>query len=139
METRDLAAELARDGEIKSKKMVEINKNLGQLVLDRQTMYSYTDVQGSPDVCWEHPELDPLYKTVAQSLDIEPRTELLNKRVEVVKELLSLLSDELKNENLATLEEIIVYLIVIQIFFALYHDIWPLFRQWVYWTMEAGP
>jgi len=48
-------------------------------------------------------------------------------------------SGAVTRENLASLEEILVYLIVIQIFFALYHDIWLLFRQWVYWTMEVGP
>jgi uncharacterized Rmd1/YagE family protein len=61
---------------------------VGQLVLDRHTIYLYADVLDSPEVCWENPEVDPLYKRVVQFLELSPRVELLNRRVEVVRELL---------------------------------------------------
>ena len=79
MSTRGLAAELASEGDIKSASQKDIARNLGQLVLDRHTIYLYADVLDSPDVCWEHPEVDPLYKLCESFLELSPRVELLNK------------------------------------------------------------
>jgi hypothetical protein len=72
-----------------------LDATVGQLVLDRHTIYLYADVLDSPDVCWENPEVDPLYKRVVQFLELSPRVELLNRRVEVVRELLRCAPDKL--------------------------------------------
>lgn len=45
-------------------------------------------VLDTPDVCWENPDLDPLYRKVNTFLELKPRVDLLNSRVEVVRELL---------------------------------------------------
>lgn len=135
--TRGLAAELAAEGSIVSASQKDIARNLGQLVLDRHTIYLYADVLDSPDVCWENPEVDPLYKLVERFLELSPRVELLNKRVEVVRELLSLLSDELKNKHAARLEEIIIYLITIEIALTLIKDIVPAVWETVQGQMAA--
>ncbi|KAJ1488047.1 hypothetical protein T484DRAFT_1784483, partial [Baffinella frigidus] len=50
-------------------------------------------------------------------LELTPRIELLNSRVDVVRELLSLLGDELQNKHASRLEEIIIVLICIEIGF----------------------
>lgn len=135
--TRGLAAELAAEGSIVSASQKDIARNLGQLVLDRHTIYLYADVLDSPDVCWENPEVDPLYKLVETFLELSPRVDLLNKRVEVVRELLSLLSDELKNKHAARLEEIIIYLITIEIVLSLIKDIVPAVWETVQNQMAA--
>lgn len=95
-DTRGLAAELAATGEIVSQSQKDIARTLGRLILDRHSIYLYADVLDAPDVCWENPDLDPLYRLVSKDLELAPRVELLNARVEVVRELLVVLSGELQ-------------------------------------------
>jgi len=130
-DTRGLAAELAELGGIKSKNQQDIAKTLGRLILDRHTIYLYADVLDTPDVCWENPDLDPLYRTVNKYLELTSRIDLLNSRVEVVRELLNLLAEELQNKHASRLEEIIILLITIEIGMEFVKDVVPHVAQWV--------
>ena len=100
-DSRELAAELAENGDIVSQSQKGISRTLGKLILDRHSIYLYADVLDAPDVIWESPDLDPLYKLVAKYLELAPRVELLNARVEVVRELLVVLSGELQVQYMA--------------------------------------
>lgn len=130
-DTRGLAEELAYNGEIISQSQRDIARNMGRLILDRHTIYLYADVLDTPDVCWENPDLDPLYRKVNTFLELKPRVDLLNSRVEVVRELLSVLSDELHSKHASRLEEIIIWLITVEILIEMVKDIVPLANQWV--------
>jgi len=130
-DTRGLAAELAELGEIKSVDQRDIARTLGRLILDRHTIYLYADVLDTPEVCWENPDLEPLYHSANRYLELTPRIELLNSRVDVVRELLSLLGDELQNKHASRLEEIIIVLICIEIGFEFVKDVVPLAADWV--------
>ena len=159
------AHELALAGAIVSQGQKDIARTLGRLILDRHNIYLYADVLDAPDVCWENPDLDPLYRSktfsifwgeggrkcvsllvvcacvracvcvcvclcvcvcvcvcmcsvcagvytcvrrrdkgvtgvggrlVSKSLELAPRVELLNNRVEIVRELLVVLAGELQ-------------------------------------------
>lgn len=130
-DTRGLAAELAATGAIVSQSQKDIARTLGRLILDRHSIYLYADVLDAPDVCWENPDLDPLYRRVAKSLELAPRVELLNARVEVVRELLVVLSGELQNKHASRLEEIIIWLITVEIVIELVKDVVPIVTGWV--------
>ncbi|EKX54689.1 hypothetical protein GUITHDRAFT_160493 [Guillardia theta CCMP2712] len=130
-DTRGLAAELAAKGDIVSQSQRDIARTYGRLILDRHTIYLYADVLDTPDVCWENPDLDPLYRLVNKYLELSPRVELLNSRVDVVRELLSLLSDELQNKHASRLEEIIIFLITVEILIEVVKDIVPMATSWV--------
>ena len=77
----------------------------------------------TPDVCWENPDLDPLYRIVSKQMELAQRVELLNARVEIVRELLVVLSDELQNKHASRLEEIIIWLITVEIVIELVKDL----------------
>ena len=49
-------------GAIVSQGQKDIARTLGRLILDRHNIYLYADVLDAPDVCWENPDLDPLYR-----------------------------------------------------------------------------
>ena len=49
-------------GAIVSQNQKDIARTLGRLILDRHNIYLYADVLDAPDVCWENPDLDPLYR-----------------------------------------------------------------------------
>ena len=109
-DSRELAAELAENGDIVSQSQKGISRTLGKLILDRHSIYLYADVLDAPDVIWESPDLDPLYRLVAKYLELAPRVEFLNARVEVVRELLVVLSGELQVQYMARATNMLLHL-----------------------------
>ena len=55
-------------GAIVSQGQKDIARTLGRLILDRHNIYLYADVLDAPDVCWENPDLDPLYRCADTAL-----------------------------------------------------------------------
>ena len=140
--TRGLAAELAATGAIVSRSRRDIAMTLGNLVMDRHILYLFADVLDSPDVIWHHPEYDSQYRVVERYLELPQRVELLNKRVDVVRELLNLLSNELQFKHSSRLELIIIVLIMLEILLALAKDLVPLalgtFRRGHLWAIAGA-
>jgi uncharacterized Rmd1/YagE family protein len=124
--TRDLAAELAATGAIVSRSRRDIAMTLGSLVMDRHILYLFADVLDPPDIIWNHPEYDSLYRLVERYLELPQRVEMLNKRVDVVRELLNLLSSELQFRHSSRLEVIIIVLIMLELIIALGKEVVPL-------------
>jgi uncharacterized Rmd1/YagE family protein len=123
--TRDLAAELAATGAIVSRSRRDIAMTLGSLVMDRHILYLFADVLDPPDIIWNHPEYDSLYRLVERYLELPQRVEMLNKRVDVVRELLNLLSNELQFRHSSRLEVIIIILIMLELILALGKELVP--------------
>eukprot|EP00871_Galdieria_phlegrea_P002150 jgi/Galph1/2936/GphlegSOOS_G1620.1 len=124
--TRHLPEELARYGSI-SQSRTEISRNLGRLILDRHQVYLHADVLDTPEFFWEYEAFEPLYRSAERYLELRQRAELLNKRVEIVRELFDLLSQELQFKHNSDLEVIIICLITFEIVISLMKDIFPAF------------
>lgn len=93
----------------------ELSKLIGEIVLDRNSINFHTDVLDTPEFFWEYSELEPLYRLIAQDLDIAARVSVLNKRLDIVKELFEMLSNELQYRHSSRLEWIIIVLIFIEV------------------------
>ena len=65
----------------------------------------------------EDDEWLPAYARVAKYLEITRRAEVLNKRLDINKELFDMLASEYHNSHASMLEWIIIILIVIEVFF----------------------
>ncbi|GJQ14239.1 hypothetical protein GpartN1_g6030.t1 [Galdieria partita] len=124
--TKHLPEELARYGSI-SQSRTEISKNLGRLILDRHQVYLHADVLDTPEFFWEYEAFEPLYRSAERYLELRQRAELLNKRVEIVRELFDLLSQELQFKHNSDLEIIIICLITFEIIISLLKDLFPIF------------
>jgi uncharacterized Rmd1/YagE family protein len=72
-----------------------------------------------PEYFWEHPELEPLYVSIATHLELETRVELLNRRLDVIHDLFEMLGNELNHQHSSRLEWTIILLIVIEVFISL--------------------
>ena len=66
---------------------------------------------------WEDDEWLPLYLRAAKYLEIDRRAEVLNKRLDIIKELFDMLASELHNNHSNKLEWIVIILIMIEVFF----------------------
>ncbi|MCX8083814.1 MAG: RMD1 family protein [Calditerrivibrio sp.] len=95
-----------------SKERGRIFKEISQIYLS----YGFLDV---PEFFWEYPELEPIYQTTANYLDIRPRIEVLNKKLAIIQDLLNMLADEQKHNHSAFLEMVIIILIAIDIIISL--------------------
>lgn len=112
--TRHLPASLASQGKIRLSKKA-LAKIRGQLFLTQSDINLNYDLLDTPDFFWEHPEYQPLYIMAANYLELQPRTDVLSKKLETIHGLLEMLADEQKHQHSSTLEWIIIWLIVVEI------------------------
>lgn len=92
--TQSVPIELARTGKI-NLTSVDISKKIGLLFVERNTVNT-TDLLDTPEFLWESDEFEPIFERMQSYLDIERRVDLLNQRLDVIKELLEMLSTQLE-------------------------------------------
>ena len=115
-ETRSIPERMAIDGKIRLKR-AGITKRIGQLFVDRASINLHSDILDHPEFFWEDDEWLPLYVRAAKYLEIDRRAEVLNKRLDIIKELFDMLANELHNSHSNKLEWIIIILIMVEVFF----------------------
>lgn len=123
--TKPLPENLARKGKI-SLSRSEISRKIGELFIKRNSINLHSDILDTPEFLWEYPELEPLYRSTVNYLDVFTRVDVLNKRLNIVSELLEMLGSQLNHQHSSTLEWIIIMLIVIEVVIALSKDIFHL-------------
>jgi len=117
-----LPEDLARRGKIPLSRR-EIRRKMGELFLERSSITLHVNVLDTPELFWDYPELEPLYRMTAIYLDIEKRVHVLNQRLEVIHELFEVLGTELNHQHSSRLEWIIIGLIVIEVVVTLLNDV----------------
>lgn len=116
--TRQIPEDLAKQGKIPLSRK-EIRRKMGELFIERSSINLHVDVLDTPEFFWEHPELEPIYKVVANELDIKTRGQVLNQRLDVIRELFEMLGNELNHQHSSRLEIIIILLILFEVVFSL--------------------
>ena len=106
--------QLAHTGKINLTKK-EISKKIGELFLVKSKMNLHYDLLDTPEFFWEYPEYENQYEKLIKYLDIKSRVEVLNKKLEVIQELLHVLGDEQKHRYSSFVEWIIIILIAFEI------------------------
>ena len=74
-----------------------------------------SDILDAPEFFWDNADLESLYAMARKACDLHKRTDILNKRLDVLKELFEMLSNELNNQHSSNLEWIVIGLIVIEV------------------------
>lgn len=120
--TRSLPENLYKKGTI-SLSHKEIRKKSGELFIERNSINLHTDILDTPEFFWEYCELETFYRSTVNYLDIAKRVDVLNKRLDIVKELLEMLSNELNHQHSSALEWTIIWLIVIEVVIVLMKDV----------------
>jgi uncharacterized Rmd1/YagE family protein len=85
---------------------------VGDLFVQRNEINLHSDILDTPDYFWEDDKYEPEYNKVWKYLDIDRRVELLNQRLNVMKELLDVLQVQLDTKHASKLDNIIIWLIV---------------------------
>ncbi len=113
-ENATIPNQLALDGKIKLSKK-EVAQKIGQLFLVKSKINLHYDLLDTPDFFWEYSEYEIYYEKMTKYLDLRARVEVLNKKVEVIQEILDMLSNEQKHKYSSFLEWIIIILIAFEI------------------------
>jgi uncharacterized Rmd1/YagE family protein len=113
-DTKKIPTELSLKGTISLSKK-EICKNIGAIFVKRSSINLHSDMLDTPLVFWEYQEWEPIYNKMRNYLDVDKRLEILNKRLDILKELYDMLNNEIKNQNEYYLEWIIIWLIVVEV------------------------
>ena len=116
---------LSEQGKIKESKK-NISKLRGQLYELKAKVNFNFSLLDKPEFFWENPEYDSIYTSTAEYLELIQRIEVLNKKMDVVDELLAILADELNHRHSSKLEWIIIWLIAIEFLIFLLHDVFKI-------------
>jgi len=104
---------------------VEISKKIGLLFVERNTVHT-SDLLDTPEFLWESDEFEPIFERMQSYLDIERRVDLLNQRLDVIRELLEMLSTQLEAQHASWLEWVVIYLIVVEVVCEVFFGTWQL-------------
>lgn len=112
--TEKIQNDLAERGEILLSQK-EITKKIGQLFRMRAVVNLQSELLDTPDCFWEDDEMERVYLKSKSYLDMDKRLKILNHRLQIIKELLDLMNDELHSKHGSNLELIIIWLIVVEV------------------------
>ncbi|KAI7889184.1 uncharacterized protein EV154DRAFT_515243 [Mucor mucedo] len=116
-DTKHLPKEMAETGRL-GKTRSEITKINGQLFTLRMNVNLVSNVLDTPEIFWSEPALQPMYTAIREYLEIPQRAKILNDRLRVISDLLSMLRDHLTNFGVEYQTLIIIYLIIVAVIVA---------------------
>lgn len=111
---RFLANELAQHGKI-SLSRKELAKLRGVLFATSSDIAVSFNLLDTPEFFWDYPEQEANYQALAKYLDLSPRIEILNHKLDTIHEMLDMLASEQHHKHSAFLEWIIIVLIAVDI------------------------
>ncbi len=116
------ARELARSGKT-SRNRSDLLKLLGSALLVQQRVSGRVAVGEKPDVLWDRPDLERLYARLEDEYELSERGETLNRKIAVISDTATTLSDIIDTKRSLRLEIVVVILIAVEIL-GTFYDIW---------------
>jgi uncharacterized Rmd1/YagE family protein len=113
------ARELGTEGRT-SRNRTGLLKLLGNALLVQQRLSGRVAVGDKPDVLWDRPDLERLYARLEDEYELSERAETLNRKLSVIAETATTLSDILDTKRSVRLELIVIYLIAFEILVTFY-------------------
>jgi uncharacterized Rmd1/YagE family protein len=114
---------LAREGRTPGGRQAML-KLIGRALLVRHRVSGRVAVHEKPDVLWDRPDLERLYARLEDEYEIVERAEALDRKLTVVGETATALTDLIDTQRSLRLEVAIVLLIVIEIALAVVQLVW---------------
>ena len=90
-------------------------KLLGNALLVQHRLSGRVAVSDKPDVLWDRPDLERLYARLEDEYELSERAETMNRKLEVIADTATTLSDIIDTKRALRLEVIVVFLIAFEI------------------------
>jgi|ERR1700687_3762368 len=113
------ARELANFGKT-SRNRTDLLKLLGNALLVQHRVSGRVAVGEKPDVLWDRPDLERLYARLEDEYELSERVETLNRKLAVIADTATTLSDIIDTKRSLRLEIIVVILIAFEIVITFY-------------------
>ncbi len=113
------ARELAESGRIPGGRRT-ILRLIGNALLVQHRVSGRVAVAEKPDVLWDRPDLERLYVRLGDEYELEERADTLNRKLAVIAETATALTDVIDTERSLRIEVAIVVLILLEIVIAAY-------------------
>lgn len=109
-----ISKQLAETGKVSLNRR-DLAKLRGVLFDTSSDITLHFNLLDTPEFFWDYPELEADYLRVAKYLDLQPRIEIMNKKLETIQRLLDMLAEQQYHKHSAFLEWIIIILIAVDI------------------------
>lgn len=109
-----ISRELAETGKVSLDRKA-LAKLRGQLFDTASDITLHFGLLDTPEFFWDYPQLEEMYYSLSKYLDLQPRIEILNKKLETIEKLLDMLATEQHHKHSSFLEWIIIILIAVDI------------------------
>jgi uncharacterized Rmd1/YagE family protein len=125
---KDIPEKILKSGEvgITSK---ELNQRIGELYIHRSNLNLHSDVLDTPNCLWDLDVVSAVYRLCRKYQDIEKRLQILNHRLDVMKDMYEMVQSEINIKDYSRLEMIVVLLIVVEVFIDVALIIIPLWAR----------
>mmetsp|Transcript_11032 Transcript_11032/g.11043 ORF Transcript_11032/g.11043 Transcript_11032/m.11043 type:complete len:437 (+) Transcript_11032:27-1337(+) len=95
----------------------KIGKMIGSIFVVRHDINLHTVVLDTPDWFWKEERYEIEYRMTMRYFEMTERVDIVNKRLDMLQDLLGVLRKQQDRDNATKLEWVIIVLIVVQIFF----------------------
>ncbi|KAF4656783.1 hypothetical protein FOZ61_006664 [Perkinsus olseni] len=112
--TRNIPENLARTGKI-GIGITEVTKKMGELFVQRSNINLHSDILDTPDVFWEFDLIERVYDMCRDYLDVHKRLDVLNQKLDIMKDMYEMIQNELNVEHGNKLEVIVIILIILEV------------------------
>jgi required for meiotic nuclear division protein 1 len=116
------AAQLAATGKTPFRRSAML-RLIGQALLVQHRVSGRVAVEEKPDVLWDRPDLERLYSRLEDEYELSERGETLNRKIAVISDTATTLSDIIDTKRSLRIEIIVVILIAVEIL-GTFYDIW---------------
>lgn len=99
---------------------------IGEVYVIRHDVNLHTEILDTPDFFWKEEAFTGVYQMTMRYLEMENRTEILNKRLDMLRELLQVLQQQHENVQMLKLEWIIIWLIVASVAIEVINMMWSI-------------
>jgi uncharacterized Rmd1/YagE family protein len=94
----------------------KVGMMIGDIFVIRHDLNLDTDILDTPDVLWEHDRYVVDYQKIAAYLEVGDRLVVINKRLDMLRELLDMLQQQMESDHINNLDWIIIWLLALEVF-----------------------
>jgi uncharacterized Rmd1/YagE family protein len=105
---------LAKHGKVQISER-QLGIMIGEVFVVRHDVNLHTEILDTPAFFWKEDMHEPDYSLMMSYMEMKGRTEILNKRLDMMRELLDVLQHQMENEHGIKLEWIVIYLIIVEV------------------------
>ncbi|KAF2459406.1 hypothetical protein BDY21DRAFT_338172 [Lineolata rhizophorae] len=130
---QSITTALSRSSRLPFTRKVVLRK-IGELLTIRAQLNLYSELTDrSPDLFWDSRYelgLEGYYDKIGNALDVNSRIKQLNERMDYAQEIATVLREQLSEEHGTFLEQLIIFLILVEVIFETYHIVKESYEKW---------